>query len=99
LVRECQRPLTGESIESTSQNHRATSPAVLSTRPGLCLPELRNFYFAALSAIRDLTAAIHSHNERVSELHEDIRKIEGSVGYLQRAERHERERNMQKVNV
>jgi hypothetical protein len=54
---------------------------------------------AALSAIRDLTAAIHSHNERVSELHSEIKQIEIAVGYLHRAKRQQRESQGQKVNV
>jgi hypothetical protein len=58
----------------------------------------KTYCLAALSAIRDLTEAIHSHNERVSELHQDIKKIEHSVGFLYRAERYQRESNGHKVN-
>jgi hypothetical protein len=58
----------------------------------------RDYYFAALTAARDLTAAIRSHNERVSELHGDIKKIEHAVGFLYRAERYQRESNGHKVN-
>jgi hypothetical protein len=35
----------------------------------------------------------------VNELHAEIKKTEGSVGYLQRAEAHQRERQGQKVKV
>jgi hypothetical protein len=47
---------------------------------------------------RELTAAINHYNQRVSELHADIRKIEQSVGFLCRAERYQRESNGHKVN-
>ena len=47
--------------------------------------------FAALSTIRDLTVAINSYNQGVSELHDDIKKIEHSVDFLYRAERYQRE--------
>ncbi len=57
------------------------------------------FCLDTLAAIRELTAAISHYNERVSELHADIKKIEASVGYLHRAEKHKRETQGQKVNV
>jgi hypothetical protein len=47
---------------------------------------------------RELVASINHYNQRVSELHEDIRKIEQSVGFLYRAERYQRESNGHKVN-
>ena len=59
----------------------------------------KTFGLDTLAAIRELTAAISDHNQRVSELHADIKKIETSVGYLHRAERHNREARGQKVNV
>jgi len=37
------------------------------------------FCLDTLAAIRELTAAISHYNERVSELHADIKKIEASV--------------------
>jgi len=66
----------------------------------------KTFCLDTLTAIRDLTtagreltAAVNRYNERVSELHVDIQKIETSVGYLQRVERLNREGRGQKVNV
>ena len=58
----------------------------------------KTFCLDTLAAIRELTAAVRDYNVRVSELHEDIRKIEGSVSYLHRVERHNREARGQKVN-
>jgi anti-sigma-K factor RskA len=77
------------------------------------LASIRNFFqqirtlsLDALTAIRDLTttgrdltAAVNRYNERVSELHDDIKRIEASVGYLHRVERLNREGRGQKVNV
>jgi len=67
--------------------------------------QIRAFSLDTLTAIRDLTtvgreltAAINNYNHRVSELHQDIKKIEHSVGFLYRAERYQRESNGQKVN-
>jgi len=57
------------------------------------------FCSASLEAVRALTTAINAYDLRVNELHAEIKKIEGSVGYLQRAEAHQRERRGQKVNV
>ena len=57
------------------------------------------FCFASLEAVRALTTAINAYDLRVNELHAEVKKIEGSVGYLQRAEAHQRERQGQKVNV
>jgi len=58
-----------------------------------------------LTAIRDLTTAgrelkvaIDRYNDRVSEFHTDVRKMEHSVGFLYRAERYQREANGHKVN-
>ena len=66
---------------------------------------IKTFCLGALTAIRDLTAvgreliaAINHYNQRVSELHEDIKKIEHTVGFLYRAERYQRESNGHKVN-
>jgi len=69
------------------------------------LRKLKAFCLDTLTAIRDLTAvgreltaAINHYNQRVSELHADIRKIEHSVGFLYRTERYQRESNGHKVN-
>ena len=51
------------------------------------------------ATILELTAAICDHNQRVSELHADIKSIERSAGYLHRVEKHKRESQGQKVNV
>lgn len=68
--------------------------------------QIRAFCLDTLTAIRDLTsagreltAAIDRYNERGSDFHGDIRKIETSVGYLQRVVRLNREGRGQKVNV
>jgi len=65
----------------------------------------KTFCLDTLTAIRDLitvgrelVAAINHYNLRVSDLHDDIRKIEQSVGFLYRAERYPRESNGHKVN-
>jgi hypothetical protein len=67
--------------------------------------DFKTFCLDTLTAIRDLTtagreltAAIDRYNERVSELHEDIKKIEHAVGFLHKAERYKRESNGQRVN-
>ncbi len=57
------------------------------------------FCFASLEAVRGLTSAINAYDLRVSELHADIQKVEGAVGYLARAEKHKRESRGQKVDV
>ena len=69
------------------------------------LRNLKAFCLDALTAIRDLTvvarelsAALDRYNERVSEFHGDIKKIEHAVGFLYRAERYQRESNGHKVN-
>jgi hypothetical protein len=65
----------------------------------------KTFCLDTLTAIRDLntagrelTAAIDRYNVRVSELHENIKSIDRSVGFLYRAERYQREANGHKVN-
>jgi len=57
------------------------------------------FCLDALTAIRELTAAINNYSGLVSDLHADIKKIEISVGYLHRVEKYQRETQGQKVNV
>ncbi len=57
------------------------------------------FCFASLEAVRALTASINAYDLHVSELHAEIKKIERSVGYLQRAKAHQRETQGQKVSV
>jgi hypothetical protein len=63
------------------------------------LRHLKTFFLDMLTAIRDLTTAgrelkvaIDRYNDRVSEFHTDVRKIEHSVGFLYRAERWRSER-------
>ena len=67
--------------------------------------DFKTFCLDTLTAIRDLTtagreltAAIDRYNDRVTEFHADIKKIEHSVGFLYRAERYQREANGHKVN-
>ena len=57
-----------------------------------------DFCLACLEAIRALTAAINNYNQRICELHGDIKKIEHSVGFLYKAERYQRESNGHRVN-
>jgi hypothetical protein len=59
----------------------------------------KTFCFDCLAATRDLIEAIENYNRCVSELHADIKKIEGAVGYLHRAERHQREAHGHKIDV
>lgn len=57
------------------------------------------FCLDSLEAIRALTSTIKDYELRAGEFHADLKKVEGAVGYLARAERHRRETQGQKVNV
>jgi len=76
------------------RSYRKFKARCAATRTAVC-----SFCLDTLAAIRALTGAINTYDLRVSELHAEIKKIEGSVGYLHRAERRKRESQGQKVNV
>ncbi len=59
---------------------------------------LKNIYHECISAVKELAAAIREYSRISADLRADLAAVKESVGYLARAERHQRESHGHKAD-